>query len=97
MVAAARPRAVLVVRPDRAADLGLLDALCRTAAAARRCGLAVELRTPDDRLRALMVLCGLGEALGLSGCPGSGQVQRQAEPGEDRLAEEGVDVGDPPG
>lgn len=95
MVAAARPRVLLVVLADGAADLGLLDALCRTAVAARRRGLAVELCAPDDDLRALVGLCGLGGPLGLTG--GSGQVQRQAEPGEDRLAEEGVDVGDPSG
>ena len=70
-------------------DLGLLDALCRRALAARRCGAAYQVTIRDEGLRRLAVLTGLAGPLR------SGQVQGQPESGEDRLAEEGVDVADP--
>ncbi len=74
-------------------DLELLDALCRLSVAARRCGRTVRVQTDDDRLELLVVLTGLADVLRGAG---SGQPQRQSEPGKDGLAEEGVDVDDPP-
>lgn len=74
-------------------ELELVDALCRLSVAARRCGRTLRVQTDDEQLILLVTLTGLTDAL-LAG--GSRQVQRQPQAGEDRVAEEGVDVGDPP-
>ena len=74
-------------------DLELVDALCRLSVAARRCGRTLRVMTDDEQLISLISLIGLTDPL-MAG--GSRQVQWQTQAGEDRVAEEGVDVGDPP-
>jgi hypothetical protein len=45
------------------ADLGSVDALARLKLEARRRGCALRFENPSSDLRALLGLCGLGEAL----------------------------------
>ena len=82
-------RVVLDLVPPGRADLALVSSLARLALAARRSAGLLRVRTGGD-LQALLRLTGLEE-------PVSGQPRRQAELGEDLLAQEVVDVRDAAG
>jgi hypothetical protein len=80
-------------------DLVLVDELARLQLVAGRMGCAIRLRQPGPFLSQLLDLAGLGEVIAEVG-PGlkpdlAGQVQWQAEGGEQVGVEEGMESGDP--
>ena len=87
---AAGERVLLEVGPPGRVDLPLVGALAELVLAARRSPGALVVRTGTE-LRGLLALTGL-----LPAVSGSGQAEREAVLLEDLVAEEVVDVGDPP-
>jgi hypothetical protein len=70
-------------------DLAVVDALARLQLAARRAGLAFEVRDLPDDVRLLVAFCGLEDALRV-------EARRQPEEGEERVGvEEEAELDDP--
>jgi hypothetical protein len=70
-------------------DLAIVDALAHLQLAARRAGLAVEVRDLPDELRLLVAFCGLEDALCV-------EARRQPEEREERVGvEEEAELDDP--
>jgi hypothetical protein len=88
----------LRLTPPGPVDVALLDTLARLALHARRSGRVLQVVVEEPRLRCLAALTGLSGLIGL----GDEAVEPCSEPGgqaealEDRVAQEVVDVGDPP-
>ena len=80
-------RAVVVVVETTSADLGLVDALARLQLEARRVGCSIRVQ-PCDRLRELLELVGLCDALAL-------EPRRKAEERIQLGVQEVVQPGDP--
>jgi anti-anti-sigma regulatory factor len=71
------------------ADLAVVEALARVQLRARRRGAQIRLTNVSERLRGLLELTGLGEALCV-------EARRQPELGEEFGVDEVVQPGDPP-
>jgi hypothetical protein len=66
------------------AELAAVDALARLALLARRLGCPLRVRRASPQLRALVALCGLGDALGV-GRGGEAEQREQAVDVEERV------------
>jgi hypothetical protein len=90
-----------LLRSDRL-DLPVLDELARWQLDARRMGCSVQLRSPSPELRGLLDLTGLSRVLRVVGGgadasgPGSVEVRREPEDGEEAGGVEEVVVPDDP-
>jgi anti-anti-sigma regulatory factor len=83
------------VREITSPDAGTIDVLARLQLMARRLGCGIRLYGAQPRLRDLLLLTGLSEALPLLPDPESVEAGREAEQGEDPIhVQERVDPGD---